>query len=1746
MADIYNRIERNRGYLLASLAMGGTRRLWDIFGPDAIGQYWACGPDSLNGVFYILSARGDVLYTGSFGGSLTCGAIDKYGFAWMGAADIVGSTHRVLKVGQDGSTLAFFDLTDGADTYKPFGMMRHGDYLYVVGINDSSAVVRLFEIDVTPGSEAISGIGELLASAGAVEESMRLVDTGLGGFWCADSNRTGDLIRFSLTDLGPSAKTLTWGVGAATAGLMGLHAGLGYIWLGGDTTNSVGSSPPQIAKVDPTDGNVVAVLQFSDALRISDFDDDGTFLYAAVSGKVGASDIGDNRIVKLLPDNENRFNYSEEFDNVYWSPGGCTITPDAAPAPPGFSGTISDDLVEDTGTTRHEVVLTGLTGSQRITQSVYVKANGRTLLTMRGSAPWGTAYFDLSTGTLAQLSTNWALDKSNTKATITDLGSGWFRCSVSRNLTGTPFVATFGAAEDTTTTSYTGSGTSALLLFGAQLTYHAELSSYVKTTAAPVTGQLTVEDSFNFDGGSGEELRTVAVVSDEHPTAAYPDQALIDASLWFRGDDPERARMIGALRHLPNRGPQKAAALVPEADYPSEGAINSIQALSFDGSNDDLRAAGVARFSRFSTVFDGVDEHVTFGGILSLDRTDSFSFSGWFRTSYTGGTQMLFGKHVAASPTGYWMEMWATGQIGFAMTYTWVSNSMFVYTTATGFNDGRWHHVVVTHDSTVGGGGKAAGIKIYVDGVDQALTVQDDTLASSIITVANFWIGDREGDSPTYVYDGRADEFSAYSKVLSQPEVTAIFNDGSPPDLATLSTVGDLSVWWRMGDGDSYPTIYGQVDGTAAFPIIPDESVSGNDGTMTNMLASNIQVPVPWSKFSQYSYNFDGTADYVTMGNLVHLEYDIDWSISFWFWTTTTGGYFVCKQDVSTQYRGYGVAITGTGAIDFWIRNNQGTGDAIHVETTATGLNDGQWHHVVATWKGNATPVASDAHIYIDGVEDTSILLDNLTATILNTASFNLMARDDGTDAFRGHFITDVAIYDKELDAAEVTWMYNSGEPRDLRLPAAPSDLAAWWRIGEAGEVPQSSWVHKVQQWVRGFGTKESATITDASHLDSDGTLRNMVAGDVTTDTSGGISDYSCTFDGLTKCMTGNVGSSGYGSYLFENGEIYSLAGWVKTTATSGWLFGNGRVYAAGLPNFTGYGVYLDAGRPAFILTPNSGSTSKLVRRCDSTINDGSWHFVVVTQRKIAVSNHVVRFYVDSVLQTSTLVSNTVGNSSVNGGDWSVGGQRNTADGLTYQPCAAQIDETSVWTKELTQADVTALWNGGAPIDLRDHKPTIPWLRGWWRMGDPYYAPGTVVGGMEYYRKSGWAPGAPVYTSRSCYFDSSNDHVVIGDVPEIDFEYDEPFSVSAWVIPWGASAFRAIASKGTGYANPGWYFEYYGNHLRPQGMIRVIFIAAGGTGSGFFEVYAGSSQRPLPYAQWLHIVMTYDGSNDGAGIKFWINGDLIPTQVRYNTAFSGTFKNSNPVEIGSGSGYWSGFEDEISIWDKELSAAEVTEIWNSGDPADLSAHSATANLVGWWRMGEGSFNGTMVNMEPEDFLPDVPLPPERLALLHDGSAFTLLVAFQPVGSGTQTILTTIEGAIANTETGMALVYDGTAETLRLVIANGSGVDYVLDKTTAAATVPLDGIAVVSVRVDFSDTPEAEIKMWTTSDFAEVVVESGTATAQTPSSSAADVLCVGSRGAGNLDGAIGEGVVIERRVTDFELFDLARYFMRWMP
>ena len=187
----------------------------------------------------------------------------------------------------------------------------------------------------------------------------------------------------------------------------------------------------------------------------------------------------------------NLVTYSEDFSNAAWSKTNSTVTANAAASP---SGEVSaDKLVENAGSgskfVRRAISLSGAS-----TFSVYAKAVERSQLFLQFESSAGGsgsgALFDLSTATVGTPYV-YGSGYSNASATITNIGNSWYRCVFTATVPTTTvncdiYLSSSGSA------SYTGNGTSGLLLWGAQLEAGSFATSYLPTLASTVTRSADV------------------------------------------------------------------------------------------------------------------------------------------------------------------------------------------------------------------------------------------------------------------------------------------------------------------------------------------------------------------------------------------------------------------------------------------------------------------------------------------------------------------------------------------------------------------------------------------------------------------------------------------------------------------------------------------------------------------------------------------------------------------------------------------------------------------------------------------------------------------------------------------------------------------------------------------------------------------------------------------------------------------------------------------------------------------------------------------------------------------------------------------------------------------------------------------------------------------------------------------------------------------------------------------------------
>lgn len=200
--------------------------------------------------------------------------------------------------------------------------------------------------------------------------------------------------------------------------------------------------------------------------------------------------------------------------------------------------------------------------------------------------------------------------------------------------------------------------------------------------------------------------------------------------------------------------------------------------------------------------------------------------------------------------------------------------------------------------------------------------------------------------------------------------------------------------------------------------------------------------------------------------------------------------------------------------------------------------------------------------------------------------------------------------------------------------------------------------------------------------------------------------------------------------------------------------------------------------------------------------------------------------------------------------------------------------------------------------------------------------------------------GAPAFTNNqySLSFDGTDDYLLMGTSA---ISLDTNFTISAW--------FKPTSNALSGYD----FICGWGNNASGESRVMQILNS-----KLSFEIYFSriSGATTLSANTWYHGAVTFSGND----VEIFLNGssDGTGTLSRSSMASSLTFAGGTPAMTAVGFIPFSGLIDEFAVFDSVLSSSNITAIYNSGVPADIS----TLDPVGWWRMGDNDGGtGTIIS-----------------------------------------------------------------------------------------------------------------------------------------------------------------------------------------
>ena len=145
------------------------------------------------------------------------------------------------------------------------------------------------------------------------------------------------------------------------------------------------------------------------------------------------------------------------------------------------------------------------------------------------------------------------------------------------------------------------------------------------------------------------------------------------------------------------------------------------------------------------------------------------------------------------------------------------------------------------------------------------------------------------------------------------------------------------------------------------------------------------------------------------------------------------------------------------------------------------------------------------------------------------------------------------------------------------------------------------------------------------------------------------------------------------------------------------------------------------------------------------------------------------------------------------------------------------------------------------------------------------------------------------------------------------------------------------------------------------------------TGAIFLQMRTSTVNRDFTFNTTLdttrqHLVWTFSGNANMNGNRMYRNAVVGNTPT--NQSLTGTMLGGFDFLVASRSGtfFYSGLIKDITIWSKAFDQTEVTEHFNNNVIINPNSHSAVANLLSWYRMGNGDVAPTITDNVGSDDL----------------------------------------------------------------------------------------------------------------------------------------------------------------------------------
>jgi hypothetical protein len=745
---------------------------------------------------------------------------------------------------------------------------------------------------------------------------------------------------------------------------------------------------------------------------------------------------------------------------------------------------------------------------------------------------------------------------------------------------------------------------------------------------------------------------------------------------------------------------------------------------------------------------------------------------------------------------------------------------------------------------------------------------------------------------------------------------------------AITSSTDPLSIGYSMGF-NLYPFI-GKIDDVRIWDVA--RNLSQISATMNSPLVGNEAGLVANYDFNNGTYNGSGqtvrnqctnankTLDGFTTGSATTPTFDCPNLALPTFVTPTCAAKF--NGTTSRVDIGNLGAMPNKGTIEFWMNQPSFSNNQIPLSTISLSatLLDGIYFQTLTT---------GQLYVVFGNGSSNANLSQGLYGTLVANKNYHVSVTWDLTSlTYKGYldgkliFVNPLSFYPTTLPRLSMGAGYQGAQIYNGTL-----DEVRYWNI----ERTQNQLISKASDSLVGneAGLKAYYRFNDNSINGAGQTITNYATatGATLNGTTVNYVKFPCTVNpptcGITLSGAASEGVQVPHNAAFNSTTNVTYEAWVKPSAN-----------VAAYRRIVGKGGNGTQEAPGIYVQQTTGKVSagmlingtQQIINSTLTINDNEWHHTAFTY-----DGTTLKLYVDGTLDGTLAITGTI---TTNASPLDIGYN----SPLNLYPFIGKIDEVRVWNTTRTFSEILATMNSSligneaglvAYYNFNDNSRSGVGRT----VNNLCIATGSTLNGSTY--GTALTPvfecAPPPFTTPECnmVLNGTTDYAQAANNAAINLAQ---FSVGAYFKTTITGTVKSILLKDVDGTN-----NNYKLSISATNKVQISFVNTA------FTTVSAIGITTITDGNWHYAVGTFDGVN----LKIYVDGVLEATTANATTPITGSFA----LNIGADNGginKFNGSLDELSVWNRSISATEITSIVGQrllGNESGLVAYYNFAGML---------------------------------------------------------------------------------------------------------------------------------------------------------------------------------------------------------